>query len=65
MHCEYSPSFGREALNAETEQLSVPAPLDNPKRQVSLMYGMEFSSKVPLFQRTYSAIQECGLALLS
>lgn len=29
------------------------------------MYGMEFSSKVPLFQRTYSAIQECGLALLS
>ena len=26
---------------------------------------MEFSSKVPLFQRTYSATQECGLALLS
>ena len=65
MNCEYSPSFGREVPNAENELLAVPVPLNNPKRQVSLMYGMEFSSKVPLFQRTYSAIQECGLSLLS
>lgn len=64
MYCDYSPSFGQEKLTLENN--SPPArTVVNPRRQVSMMYGVEFNSQVPLFQRTCSVIKECGLAQLS
>ena len=62
MRCNYSPSFGKSPLPVPSE---LPINQVTSRRQVSLMDGMKMKSKVPLFKRSCSVIQECGLAQLS